>query len=427
MQKLPYAIIGAGPSGLSAARALQKVGLNFIGFEKHGDVGGLWDINNPHSTMYKSAHLISSKKMTEFTEYPMKENIADYPSHRELFNYFQDFSNHFDLKKHFKFNSNVEAVTRQDDGTWMIKANGETTHVAGVILATGTLHYPNLPDQKGNYTGESFHSSQYKDASIFTNKRVLIVGCGNSACDIAIDAIHHAKSVDISVRRGYHFVPKYIFGKPADTMGKSKMPMFIKKNVQKKILKAFMGSPENYGFPKPDHDLFESHPVVNSLILYHAGHGDVKVQPDIEKTEGKTVTFKDGTEKEYDLILWATGYKLKYPFIDTKLLNWEKASPDLYLKIFHPEIDNLFIVGMIEALGLGWQGRYEQAELVALYLKQKEGQSASYMKFNGMKQKPIDLSGNFNYIKLDRMSYYVHKDTYLDEIMKHKKVLTTSV
>lgn len=427
MQKLPYAIIGAGPSGLSAARALQKQGLNFIGYEKHADVGGLWDINNPHSTVYQSAHLISSKRMTEFTEFPMKDSIADYPSHRDLFNYFLDFANHFDLKKHYKFNADVQSVTREADGNWLITANGETTKVAGVILATGTLHYPNLPDQKGNYTGESIHSSQYKSPNIFKGKKVLIVGCGNSACDIAVDAIHHADSVDISVRRGYHFVPKYIFGKPADTMGKSNLPPFLQKNVQKKILKAFMGSPENFGFPKPDHDLFESHPVVNSLILYHAGHGDIKVRPDIEKTEGKTVYYNDGTTQEYDLILWATGYKLKYPFIDTKLMNWTKATPDLYLKIFHPTIDNLFVVGMIEALGLGWQGRYEQAELVACYLKQKEAQSPSYMKFNGMKDKPIDLSGNMKYIKLDRMSYYVNKGVYLGEIIKHKKVLNASV
>ncbi|MBA2405475.1 MAG: NAD(P)-binding domain-containing protein [Bdellovibrionales bacterium] len=427
MQKLPYAIIGAGPSGLATARALQKAGLNFIGFEKHGDVGGLWDINNPHSTMYKTAHLISSKTMTQFTEFPMKESTPDYPSHSELLAYFHDYSNHFDLKKNFIFNADVTATIKESDGTWKVTANGNTHHVAGIILATGTLHYPNLPVQHANYTGESIHSSEYKNPEIFKNKKVLIVGCGNSACDIAVDAIHHAKLVNISVRRGYHFVPKYIFGKPADTLGKSKMPPFIQKNVQKKILKAFMGSPENYGFPKPDHDLFESHPVVNSLILYHAGHGDIKVRPDIEKTEGKNVTFKNGMTEEYDMILWATGYKVKYPFIDAKLLNWDKATPDLYLKIFHPTIDSIFIVGMIEALGLGWQGRYEQADLVAQYLKQKETKSSNYAKFNGMKLKPIDLSGNIKYIKLDRMSYYVHKQTYLNEINKHKQVLNTSV
>jgi len=427
MQKLPYAIIGAGPSGLATARALQKAGVRYLGFEKHADVGGLWDINNPHSTMYTSAHLISSKRMTEFTEFPMKDSVADYPKHSDLLDYFQDYSKHFDLKKDFIFNADVTSITKKNDDVWEVTASGKTHEVAGVILATGTLHYPNLPQSKGNYTGESIHSSQYKSPDIFKDKKVLIVGCGNSACDIAVDAIHHAKSVNISVRRGYHFVPKYLFGKPADTLGKSSIPPFIQKNVQKKILKAFMGSPENYGFPKPDHDLFESHPVVNSLILYHAGHGDIKIRTDIEKTEGKNVTFKNGVTEEYDLILWATGYKLKYPFMDNKLLNWEHATPDLYLKIFHPQINSLFIVGMIEALGLGWQGRYEQAALVANYIKQKEAKSAGYAKFNFMKLKPIDLSGNMNYIKLDRMSYYVHKPTYLHEIKKHNQVLGTSV
>jgi len=426
MQKLPYAVIGAGPSGLSAARALQKAGLSFIGYEKHADVGGLWDIKNPHSTMYQTAHLISSKKMTEYSEFPMKDSIADYPSHRELFEYFQDYANHFKLKEHFKFNAEVQSITRDADGNWDVTANGKTIKFAGIILATGTLHYPNLPESKGDYTGESFHSGMYKSPDVFKGKDVLIVGCGNSACDIAVDAIHHSKSVDISVRRGYHFVPKYIFGKPADTVGGLKIPTMIQLNIQKKILKAFMGSPENFGFPKPDHDLFESHPVVNSLILYHAGHGDIGVKPDIKKIEEKKVFFIDGREKEYDLILWATGYKLKYPFIDKSFLNWKTgAIPDMYLKIFHPELDNVFIVGMIEALGLGWQGRYEQAALVASYIKQREIKSPSYVKFNSLKKNVLDLSGGIKYIKLDRMSYYVHKKTYLGELSKHQNILAS--
>jgi hypothetical protein len=423
MQNLPYAIIGAGPSGLAAARALQKAGLNFIGFEKHKDVGGLWDINNPHSTVYESAHLISSKRMTEFTEFPMKDEIADYPSHRALFGYFQDYANHFGLKEYYKFNCPVQLVKPQDDGSWLITADGENYHVAGVILATGTLHYPNQAEIGGQFSGESLHSSQYKDASIFKDKKVLIVGCGNSACDIAVDAIHQAKSVSISVRRGYHFVPKYMFGKPADTLGKGNLPAFLQRPLQKMILKAYMGDPVRVGFPKPDHDLFESHPVVNSLILYHAGHGDIAIKGDIADIKDKKVTFKDGQAGEYDLILWATGYKLKYPFIDEKLLNWGKASPQFYLNIFHPQKDNLFIVGMVEALGIGWQGRYEQAALVAAYLKEKERKSAAYQKFNSTKLKPLDLSGNIKYLKLDRMSYYVHKPTYLKELQRHQQML----
>ena len=104
------ALIGAGPSGLAGARNLQKLGIPFQGFEAHSDVGGLWNIDNPRSTVYQSAHLISSKRTTEFKEFPMPDGVADYPSHTELARYFRDFAEHFDLRRHFRFNTRVLRV-----------------------------------------------------------------------------------------------------------------------------------------------------------------------------------------------------------------------------------------------------------------------------------------------------------------------------
>jgi len=181
------------------------------------------------------------------------------------------------------------------------------------------------------------HSKAYKDPKVLSNKRVLVIGAGNSGCDIVIDAVHHAKSVDISVRRGYHFVPKYIFGKPADTIGgKLKFPAAIKQMVDRGLLNIMIGKPTRFGFPKPDHKLYESHPIVNSLILHHIGHGDIGVQQGIHKLEDTFVCFKDGSKKEYDLLLLATGYKLHYPFINAEHLNLKGATPDLFLNIFPP-------------------------------------------------------------------------------------------
>jgi cation diffusion facilitator CzcD-associated flavoprotein CzcO len=420
---MKYAIIGAGPSGLAAARNLQKLGIPFVGFEKYSDVGGLWNIQNPHSTVYESAHLISSKTMTEFHEFPMKEGTPDYPAHHHLNQYFKDFSEHFKLKEHYLFNSEIKKVERTADGMWDIHYNqagkDQVMKVKGVILATGTLHYPNEPKYEGKFTGEIIHSSKYKSPKSFEGKRVLIIGAGNSGCDIAVDAIHWAKFVDMSLRRGYHFVPKYIFGKPADTMGKMKIPGFIKKAVQKKILQFVVGDPSRVGFPKADHALFESHPIVNSLVLYHAGHGDLRIQKDIDRMDGKRVYFKGGASEEYDLIVNATGYKLKYPFMNDQDLNWKGARPDFYLNIFHPEYDNLFILGMVEALGIGWQGRYDQGEIIARFIKAVEAKSEGAKKFGKLKRENnIDLTGGMNYIKLDRMAYYVHKDTYISAIHK---------
>lgn len=412
-----YAIIGAGPSGLAGARNLSKLNLNWVGFERHSDVGGLWDINNPHSTVYESAHLISSKTTTEFVEFPMADSVADYPSHRELRQYFSDFADQFGLRSGYRFNTEVIRVVRVG-ASWQVTSvhNGveATDEFAGVIIANGTLSEPNIPKFAGEFTGELIHTSDYRSASLFAGKRVLIVGAGNSGCDIAVDAVHHATAVDISVRRGYYFVPKYLFGKPADTLNQGKpLPARIKQAIDSRILKLFTGDPVKFGFPKPDYKIYESHPVVNSLILHHLGHGDLAVRADIDRFDGATVHFVDGSSADYDLVVLATGYRLHYPFIDASLLNWTEWSPELYLNIFSPTAPNLFVLGMVEASGLGWQGRYEQAELVANFIAAEAAGQASADEFSRRIAGPApDMSGGYRYLGLERMSYYVNKDAY---------------
>ncbi|WP_326534967.1 flavin-containing monooxygenase [Pseudorhodoferax sp.] len=419
------ALVGAGPSGLAGARNLQKLGIAFQGFEAHGDVGGLWNIENPRSTVYASAHLISSKRMTEFSEFPMAEQVADYPSHRELLDYFRAFARQFDLHRHYRFHTRVlkaEPVSDAPGTRWRLTtqtgdAAPEVAEYKGLVVANGTLAEPNMPDFPGSFAGALWHTSAYKQATQFTGQRVLIVGAGNSGCDIAVDAVHHARSIDISVRRGYYFVPKYVFGKPADSVGgKLTLPPWLKQRIDSTILQWFTGDPVRFGFPKPNYRMYESHPVVNSLILYHIGHGDVGVRPDIARLDGHTVHFKDGQARDYDLILAATGYKLHYPFLDHGLLNWQGMAPRLYLNIFAPRFDRLAVLGMVEASGLGWQGRYEQAELVARYLKaldtgSPQAASLQSAKNAGPASWP-DMSGGYRYLQLERMAYYVHKDTY---------------
>ncbi|RHX83084.1 flavin-containing monooxygenase [Leptospira stimsonii] len=413
-----FLIIGAGPAGLATARNLQRYHIPFEGVDGYKDVGGLWDIENPHSTVYETAHLISSKRMTEFAEFPMKKSVAEYPSHTELATYFRDFAQEFDLYKYYKFNTKVKNVTAVDQN-WLVEFhNGDSAIYKGVLIATGTLHHPNIPEYPGKFSGKIMHSSEYKSPKIFEGKRVLIVGAGNSGCDIAVDAIHYAKKVKMSVRRGYHFVPKYVFGKPADTLGGLfKLPAWAKQKVDSLILGMFTLDPEKYGFPKADHKLYESHPIVNSLILHHLGHGDIAIKQDVLKFNGKTVYFKDGTSEEFDLILYATGYKLYYPFISPTYLNWKGAAPDLYLNTFHPVYNNLFVMGMVEASGIGWEGRYEQAEMVAGFIKGLEENTKEARKLVEEKSHGnIDLSGGFHYIKLDRMAYYVERDTYRNTV-----------
>jgi len=423
-----YAIIGAGPSGLAAARNLQRFGIPWTGYELGADVGGLWNIEGPRSTVYESAHLISSRTTTEFTEFPMKETVADYPSHRELLDYFRDFTDHFGLRDGFAFGTEVGSVAPVDGG-WDVTANGpdgrRTTRHAGVLIANGTLSEPNVPIFEGHFDGEVLHTSAYKSPSIFAGKRVLVVGAGNSGCDIAVDAVHHATSVDLSVRRGYHFVPKYLFGRPSDTLNQGRpLPAPIKQAIDSRVLRLFTGDPAKFGFPEPDHKIYESHPIVNTLVLHHAGHGDLRVRKDIDRLDGSGVVFVDGTRTDYDLIVLATGYRLHYPFVDRQLIDWTGMAPDLYLNVFSRQDPNLFVLGMIEASGIGWQGRYEQAELVATLIRARQSAPERAAAFaQRLHGPPPDLSGGYSYLGIGRMAYYVNKDAYRSAVRREIKRL----
>ncbi|WP_091225860.1 NAD(P)/FAD-dependent oxidoreductase [Microbacterium sp. 3J1] len=427
-----YAVIGAGPSGLAAARALTARGIDLDGYEASHGVGGLWDIANPRSTMYESAHLISSRTTTEFAEFPMRSTV-DYPGHRALLQYFRQYSDHFGLTEVFRFGTTVTRLEPRDGG-WDVTSEGpdgtQTRWYAGAVLANGTLAEPNIPTFSGEFSGELLHTRSYRSASQLSGARVLVVGGGNSGCDIAVDAVHHAASVDMSVRRGYHFVPRYLFGRPSDTLNQGRpLPPRLKQAIDSRVLRAFTGDPVRFGFPTPDHRIYESHPVVNTAVLGHIGQGDLRVRPDIERFDGQTVRFRDGSSDDYDLVLLATGYRLDYPFVDREHLQWRGAAPRLFLHIFPASFNGLFVMGMVEASGIGWQGRYEQAELLASYLDAVETDPARAARF---RQRVVgapwpDLTGGYRYLGLDRMAYYVNKDAYRGAVRREVRGLASAV
>ena len=428
--ELPWALIGAGPSGLGAARNLARRGIPFVGFEAHSDVGGLWDIDGSRSTMYETAHLISSRTTTAYDEFPMREGTPDYPSHWQMREYFRDYADTFDLRRHFRFRNPVTRV-EPDGDEWLVTAEGpggkaETTRHAGVIIANGLFSTPSIPEFEGEFTGEILHTSEYRRPEAFRGKRVLVIGAGNSGCDIAVDAVGQASSVDMSLRSGYWFFPKYILGRPSDTLNEGPaLPPPVKQRIDSRVIRLITGDPARLGFPVPEGKIYETHPVMNTLVLYHAGHGDIRVRPDVERFEGRDVVFADGSRAEYDMVMLATGYRLDYPFIDREHLSWNGTpGPDLYLNIFTPRHRNLFVLGMIEATGLGWQGRYDQSELVAEFIRAgREAPRLADQMWDRINGPSPDLFGGYNYLQLDRIPFYVNKDAYRREIRRHLAAL----
>jgi cation diffusion facilitator CzcD-associated flavoprotein CzcO len=232
----------------------------------------------------------------------------------------------------------------------------------------------------------------------------------------------------MSVRRGYYFVPRYLFGKPSDTLNQGRpLPARIKQFVDTRVLRAFTGDPVRFGFPKPDYRIYESHPIVNTLILNHLGQGDLRIVPDIDRFDGGAVRFRDGSSSEYDTVILATGYKLDYPFVDRGELAWTGMAPHLYLNAFTPSFNGLYVMGMIEASGIGWQGRYEQAELIAAYLAalERHPDRAAAFRRRVAEQPWPDLTGGYHYLGLERMSYYVNKDAYRGAVRAATRMLQT--
>jgi cation diffusion facilitator CzcD-associated flavoprotein CzcO len=421
---MKIALIGAGPAGLSAARALSRRGLPFPAFERPHDVGGLWDIANPWSSVYSSAHLISSARRTEFAEFPMPADAPDYPRHDYLLDYLRAYARQFGLYEHYRFGTAVTRAEREPGGWRLHFAGNGSETFTHLISAVGTFCEPSRPSIPGKFLGELRHSAEYKQPELFHGKRVLVVGAGNSACDIAVDAVHHARSVDWSVRRGVHFVPKFIAGKPADTVGGAlKLPPRLKQMVDGALLRLLIGDPTRLGLPRPDHRLYESHPVVNNLVLHHVAHGDIRVRRAPRQFEGKDVIFADGSRSAYDLVLLATGFQLSFPFLTREDLNWQGDNPQLYLNAFHPTANDLFVLGMVEATGIGWEGRAQQAELVARVIQARSTGHPGIAAFDAARVQGADLRGGYQYLTLPRMGYYVHRDTFLRHISQHLKAL----
>ncbi|MDI1352667.1 MAG: NAD(P)-binding domain-containing protein, partial [bacterium] len=357
-------IIGAGPSGIAAIKNMQEQGLTDITvFEKHNQVGGNWvyDEQNDHSSVYETTHIISSKKWSKFDDFPMPADYPDYPSHAQILSYFNSYVQHFELNKYIRFNTTVLNVTQLNDKKWQVLYQDHYgTHQAlydYLLVANGHHWDPFLPEYPGLFNGEIIHSHQYKKACLFKNKKVLVVGGGNSACDMTVEISRVATSTSISMRRGYHIFPKFIFGKPTDVaVAKIQwIPSWFRQKLITCVIRCIQGRYAKYQLLKPDCGPLEIHPTINSELLYFIRHGKIKPRVGISHFSGNWVHFVDGTLEEFDTIIFATGYRISFPFLDKKIIDFTQAEKiPLYRKMMHADYDSLYFIGLYQPQGCIW-------------------------------------------------------------------------
>ena len=331
---------------------------------------------NGLSACYESLHIDTSKWRLAFEDYPVPAGWPDFPHHRQLLQYFNDYVDHFGLRQTITFNTKVEAARRDADGLWRVTlSTGETRRYDVLIVANGHHWDPRIPDYPGAFDGPAFHAHAYADPFDpvdMRGKNIVVVGMGNSAMDIASELSQRpiAKTLWVAARRGVWVLPKYMNGRPSD---KSALPTWMPRKLgqamARKVIKKSLGRMEDYGLPKPDHEPLEAHPSVSGEFLTRAGCGDIKFKPNIKALEGRRVRFEDDSVEDVDAIIYATGYKISFPFLDDPevLPDAENRFP-LFKRMMTPKAQNLFFMGLAQPLPTLVNFAEQQSKLVAAYL-----------------------------------------------------------
>lgn len=353
------AVIGAGISGLTAGKMLADYGVPYTCFETSDRIGGNWAFGNPngHSSAYRSLHIDTSKHRLSFKDFPMPEHFPDFPHHSQIKEYLESYAEAFDLKRHIEFRNGVEHAERLPDGGWELTLqSGEHRRFDLLVVANGHHWDPRFADFPGEFTGESIHSHHYidpRDPLDLTGKRILVVGLGNSAADIAVELSSRSlqNEVTLSTRSSAWIVPKYAYGLPADKyfVTSPHIPLGWQRWVIQKMQVMTGSNPELYGLPKPNHKFFEAHPTQSVELPLRLGSGDITPKPNVTLLDGRTVHFEDGTSSDVDVIVYATGYNITFPFFDEDFISAPGNHIRLFKRMFKPGLDDLVFIGLAQA------------------------------------------------------------------------------
>ena len=342
-----YLVVGAGPVGLAMAKSLKTANIPFHQVEADDDVGGNWY----HGT-YKSAHILSARSVMEYPDFAMPDDYPDFPSSAQMLSYYRAYTKKFDLRENIQFETKVVYVNPIENNLWKVTfEKGITKIYKGVMVCNGHHWSKRYPNYEGSFTGETFHSKEYKSAKQIRGKKVLVIGAGNSAFDIASECARVSDKSYLSVRRGIWIFPKTFMGRPLAALQVPKLPNWLQEILVKAMLKVTIGSHKEYGLPKPTIKVFDRHPTVNTETLMHVKHGRIKIKGAVSKLQDSQVVFEDGSTEEIDTIVYATGFNTSYPFLPKKMNRVEKNHVKVYGLSMYDDYKGIYLVGWMQPRG----------------------------------------------------------------------------
>lgn len=424
-------LIGAGSSGIAAAKALFEAKIPFDCFETSDRVGGNWVFGNSNgmSSAYEGLYINTSRERMAYSDFPMPPSYPDFPHHTQIARYFEDYVDHFGFRDTIHFRTSVAHATRGDDGRWHVRIRGakasggdETRAYRALLVANGHHWDPLLPDPPfpGSFDGRTLHAHHYKSKDELRGKRVVVVGMGNSAMDIAVEASEVAGRTFLSGRRGVHVIPKYAFGRPLDQFfTTARIPWPIRQRMGELIHRLAVGDMTRYGLPQPDHRLGEAHPTISGRILDRLTHGAITPKPNVAELLGDRVRFADGSIEPADVIVYCTGYKVTFPFFDPSFVSARENDLPLFMRVFHPEHAGLAFVGLLQPLGAVMplaeaQGRWLAQWLRGEYELPPEHEMRAHMEAERRKMFA-------RYVSSKRHTMQVDFDDYLVAIAREMK------
>ncbi len=352
-------IVGAGSSGIAVAKALQEAGVAFDCFEKGSDIGGMWRYGNDNglSSAYASLHIDTSRGNLGYSDYPIPDHYPDFLSHAQFLGYLESYAEEFGIRRNVTFNTSVARICEEAQGSWAVTLeNGESRRYRTVVVANGHLWDPRMPHFRGQFDGNEMHSHHYRTAQPFEDKNVLVVGLGNSAVDIAVDLSRRARHVTVSTRRSAWIMPKFLMGRPIDQWTrfltrKLSLSAPIARRVISWLIPLAVGDQRRFGVPRPAHPMWREHATLSQDLLPAIGHGRISVKPNIEKLDGRSVVFVDGTSSPFDAIIYATGYKTSFPFIPEQVFDPATDVRSLYRRMVSIEHPGLVFAGLVQPIG----------------------------------------------------------------------------